>query len=259
MARAVHKGCPLSKPESFPASPVLQPDAAFVYKRCYPDRFKLFGNKEKWPTKVADQAVLPMFRHELRHDAESSVFLFFWWVMFAAPQGKESVDIGFIIWSYFSLEEQIWFNRQKLLSALQYDAFRDDIVHPEYDRLFPLVKSMAKLIREDYHWVKEEKYKHPEYLHDALQRVILNFLLENKDASFMDLKKSPEPRQVRWVAPVAPPIYVKPRVPVFASSSSTRGKKRKASGSSVHDSQPQSSISSSREPRCGSFTVRFVP
>jgi len=21
------------------------------------------------------------------------------------------------------------------------------------------------LIKEDYHWVKEEKYKHPEYLH----------------------------------------------------------------------------------------------
>ena len=63
--------------------------------------------------------------------------------------------------------------------------------HPEYDRLFPLVKSMGKLIREDYHWVKEEKYKHPEYLHDALQRVILNFALENKDAPFMDLQKNP--------------------------------------------------------------------
>jgi len=50
---------------------------------------------------------------------------------------------------------------------------------------------MAKLIREDYHWVKEEKYKHPEYLHDALQRVILNFALENKDAPFMDLQKNP--------------------------------------------------------------------
>jgi len=24
---------------------------------------------------------------------------------------------------------------------------------------------MAVLIKEDYHWVKEEKYKHPEYLH----------------------------------------------------------------------------------------------
>ena len=93
-----------------------------------------------------------------------------------------------------------WFNHQKLLSALQYDEFQDEIAHPEYDRLFPFVKNMAKLIREDYHWVKEEKYKHPEYLHDALQRVILNFALENKDAPFMDLQKSPEPRQVRGVA-----------------------------------------------------------
>jgi len=68
-----------------------------------------------------------MFRHELRHDAESSIFLFFWWIMLAAPQGKDSVGIGRIIWNYFSLEDQIWFNRQKLLSAFQYDGFQDAI------------------------------------------------------------------------------------------------------------------------------------
>ena len=247
MARAVHKGSPLPTPESFPASPVLRHDAASVYKRCYPERFKLFGNREKWPTKVADQATLPMFRHELRHDAESSVLLFFWWIMLAAPQGKKSVGIGRIIWSCFSLEEQIWLNRQKLLSALQYNEFQDEIVHPEYDQLFPLVKSMAKLIQEDYHWVKEEKYKHPEYLHDALQRVILNFVFENKDDPFMDRQKSPEPRQVRGVAPAAPRIYVESCV--FASSSSTQGKKRKVSGS----------VSLSHEPHHDSLTVRFSP
>jgi len=116
---------------------------------------------------------------------------------------------------------------------------------------------MAALIEMDYHWVKEEKYKHPENLLDALQRVILNFVLEKKDASFMDFQKSPEPRKVQPMVRAVPPIYVKHRVPVFISPSSTRGEKRKVSGSSAHNSQPLSGVSLSHEPHYGSITVRF--
>jgi len=259
MARAIKKGGPLKKPDTFSPSPKLRIDATSVYQRCYPDRFKLFGNGTERPTRVADETVLPLFRHELLHDAESSVWVFLWWIVLAAPQGKELVYIDETVWKYFSSEAPKDIHRQKLLYMLQNDLFRSDFVHPEYQQLLPLITSMAALIETDYYWVKEDKYKHPEYLHDALQRVILNFLLENKDASFMDLRKSPEPRQVEPVVLAVPPIYVEPRVPAFVSPSSNGGKKRKASGSSVHDSQPQSSISSSREPRCGSFTVRFVP
>ena len=159
--------------------------------------------------------VAPFNKHELYHDAESSILLFFWWVMLAAPQAKESVGIGGLVWSCFSLEDQIWFNCQKLLCTLQYNEFQADFVYPGYDQLFPLMRSMVTLIEMDYHWVKEEKYRHPEYLHDTLQRVILNFVLENKDAPFMNLEKSPEPRQVRQM----------PRTPVFFLSSSPQGKK----------------------------------
>ena len=77
-------------------------------------------------------------------------------------------------------------------------------MHPEYRQLLPLIQSMLILIQRDYHWVKEEKYKHPEYLHDALQRVVLNFVLENKEASFMDLQKSPEYRPLKIINNPAP-------------------------------------------------------
>ena len=172
MARAIKKGGPLEKPDTFSPSPELRGDAASVYKRCYHDRFKLFGNGMKRPTRVAVEAVLPPFRHEIRHDAESSVWVFLWWIVLAAPQGKELVGNDEILWRYISLDGPMK-NHQRLLSMLQQDLFRSDFVHPEYQQVLPLITSMAILIETDNHWVKEEKYKHPEYLHGALQRVIL--------------------------------------------------------------------------------------
>ena len=154
-------------------------------------------------------------------------------------------------WKYISLDGPMK-NLQKLLSKLQQDLFWSDFVHPEYQQILPLITSMAALVEMDYHWVKEEKYKHPEYPHEALQRVN-----ENKDESIMDFQKSPEPRKVQPVVRAVPPIYVKHRVPIFISPSSTRGEKRKASGSSAHNSQPFSGVSLSHEPHHGSLTVRF--
>jgi len=165
MARAIKQGGPLSKPKKFPPSPALRGDAASVYKRSYPDRFKLFGNKMRKPTKVASQELLPVFRHELRHNAESSVWVFFWWIIHAAPQGKESTRISRIVWCLISSKDPTDGYRDRLLHMLKYSDYWEEFVDPGYLQLMPLVKSMAVLIKEDYHWVKEEKYKHPEYLH----------------------------------------------------------------------------------------------
>ena len=93
MAQAIRKGGPLSKPKTFPLSLVLRSDSAFIYQRKYPDRFKLFGNEEKRPTRLSRKETRPVFRHELRHDGESTVLIFFWWIVFAAPQGKGLVYI----------------------------------------------------------------------------------------------------------------------------------------------------------------------
>ena len=138
MAHALHKGCLLVMPESFPVSPMLQRNAASVYKQCYPDQFKLF--KKKWPTKVTDQATLPMFRHKLCHDAETSYGGIFPWT----------------VW---------WEIIAKIALYAPKDIFRCDFVHPEYQGILP---SMTALIKIDYPCPKEEKDKHPEYLHDAI-------------------------------------------------------------------------------------------
>ena len=257
MARAIKQGGPLLKPKKFPPSPVLRGDAASVYKRSYPDRFKLFGNKMRKPTRVASQEPLPVFRHELRHDAESSVWVFFRWVVFAAPQGKESVCISHTIWSLISSDGPAGNYRDRLLHTLKYRSSRKEFVHPEYCQLMPLVRSMATLIKKDYHWVKEEKYKHPEYLLDALQRVILNFVLENKEASFMDLQKNIEYRQVEPLI-LELPECVRRRERLLYPPASTPGRKRKATGSSVHETQLLSTVSCSGESSHDKFMVCLI-
>jgi len=76
--------------------------------------------------------------------------------------------------------------------------------------------------------------------------------LENKDAPFMDLQKLPEPRQVGAPFPAPPPINVPP---VIVSPSSSQGKKRKATGSSVHGTQLLLGVPSSHKSGCGSLMV----
>jgi len=257
MARALRKDRPMAKPQIFPPSPVLRGNGASVYERCYPDRFKLFGNRIEMPTTVADETVLPVFAHELRHDAESCFWVYFWWIVHAAPQGKESVCIDDFVWGVIS-NGSAGGRHHLILNLLDCEdegEFRNDYIHPEYHQLLPLIISMAALIRKDYHWVKEEKYRHPEYLHDALQRVILNFVLENKDAPFMDLQKLPEPRQVENVFVEPPPVN--PAL-VFVCPSSSRGEKRKAAGSSVHGAHLLSDVPSSHKSGCGSLIVCYI-
>jgi len=255
MARAIHKGSPLSKPPTFPPSPVLRGDAVLAYKRSYPDRFKLFGNEVQIPTNAADMSILPDFRHELRHDAESAVWVVIYWVALAAPEGKQSVAIDVGLWNAITSSRQMGDHRHRIFPIIEDNEAQNDFVHPEFHQLLPLLASMARLIRRDYHWVKEEKYKHPEYLHDALQRVILNFLLENKDASFMDLRKSPANREVQMIntpAPLAAPIIEVRR------SASVRNKKKKATKSSVNDLRRLALVASSRRFDDSSLKVCFV-
>jgi len=241
MALAIRGGGPLPKPKTFPLSPVLHSDSALIYQREYPDRFKLFGNENKSPTILSHEEIPPVFRHELRYDGESAVLIFFWWIVFAAPQGKDLIYIDEILWR--SLSSQGWTRRPRheLTILLQDNDPEGGLVHPEYRQLLPLVESMLNLIQSDYHWVKEEMYKHPEYLHDALQRVILNFVLENKEAPFMDLQKSPEYRPVEIINKPAPLSAATTERRRFMS---IRGTKRKATNSTASGLQCSSLASS---------------
>ena len=65
---------------------------------------------------------------------------------------------------------------------------------PQYQELVPLFLQMAAQLRGGLYWAKyggTAEMKDPEFLHEALQRIIFNFLMENKTKPFMELEKDP--------------------------------------------------------------------
>ena len=71
---------------------------------------------------------------------------------------------------------------------------RTSWLDPQYQELEPLFLQMAKQLKGDLYWANygdTAKMKDPEFLHEALQRIIFNFLMENKTKPFMKLEKDP--------------------------------------------------------------------
>jgi hypothetical protein len=66
----------------------------------------------------------------------------------------------------------------------------DSFLYPGYGDLFSLFSRIAKAIKQDYHWADGTIRRRPDFVHELLQRIILNFVVENKHAPVMDKKKS---------------------------------------------------------------------
>ncbi|XP_006456876.1 hypothetical protein AGABI2DRAFT_181316 [Agaricus bisporus var. bisporus H97] len=204
IARAVQAGEPLpTHPLTvFPGIPPLSAGARAVYESNYPKRMELFNGP------FTSQFVLPKhlpptspFQHKLAHDAESSVWSAIWWSIRASPEdGEENlIDMGY----WLMLMPQ--YNGSR--TGLPDDDGRDcvlfafmraakGVLHPGYRDLVGLFQSLAAAIFPDYHWAEDPIRQRPDFVHEILQRIILNFITENKDAPFMDKKKADKSREV---------------------------------------------------------------
>jgi hypothetical protein len=61
------------------------------------------------------------------------------------------------------------------------------LVHSFFKPLLPLIKSLAQFLVLDRHWLDpSDKRNEPDYLNEVYQRLILAFILENRDKEFMD-------------------------------------------------------------------------
>jgi len=77
---------------------------------------------------------------------------------------------------------------------------------PAYEQLEPLLQQMAKQKHKDVYWVDRvpscPRYMvDSEFHHEALQRLILNFLMEYGDKTFMNLKKHSLHRKTEQLQP----------------------------------------------------------
>jgi len=110
------------------------------------------------------------FRHLLRYDAESVYWYLLWCCVQARPEKDSSGDkIDNLIWSALT-------NHNDGRDAYFITSFPKGFLHPAYRELEPLLESMSLHLQGDLSYANDGGRETGEYLHEAFQRLILDFL-----------------------------------------------------------------------------------
>ena len=216
MARSVVAGHPLTTDSLFSLRglPRLSELALQSYSKLLPKRLK------KFPQPPKDQARRPVilpeeisidneslqslsWTHELHHDAESVFWLLVWWAIHLRHKSSSSSKINSVIFGYLTNIDLVA-KRDGRMLFLNDLANKQSWLAPEYQGLEPLFQRMASHLTDDLYWAKygsTQELKEPEFLHEALQRIIFDFLMENKTEDFMNLEKDTKNREVERQIP----------------------------------------------------------
>ncbi|KIM22937.1 hypothetical protein M408DRAFT_28288 [Serendipita vermifera MAFF 305830] len=180
--------------------PDLSEAARPRYMKVLSDRVKRFPSR---PTldiilRTTQEAADREWFHQLRHDAESVFWLLLWWVIHVRPDNDKSpTHIPEDLWKTLTQPTKSQYDsRTGLLTTMQ---TQRGWLDPAYMALEELVRKMAAHIQGDLHWVTDkhpEEMKDPEYVHEAFQRLIFNFLVENQSESFMAQENHSKNREV---------------------------------------------------------------
>jgi hypothetical protein len=133
------------------------------------------------------------FRHLLRYDAESVFWCLLWWCIQARPDKVPDEQLSLMHWSALIGDS----NHSRDANFISH--FSMDCLDSSYSQLAELLDNMRKHLQGDLDLSELKKGK-PEYVHEAFQRLIINFLITYKDEAFMDLKKHTSPRQVKGLS-----------------------------------------------------------
>jgi len=79
----------------------------------------------------------------------------------------------------------------------------DPWLDPAYRGLEPLFQKVTKQDRKNLYWVATTVHvymKNPEFLHEALQPIILNFLIEHATTGLMQLEKHPNYQKIEPIS-----------------------------------------------------------
>ena len=142
--------------------------------------------------------------HTLYHDAESVFWLLVWWAIHLRnPTDSNPTSSSNIPDSLFGLLTTVDpvtkedYRDQFLIEIAKTKHWLDSA----YQELEVLFRQMAKNLQGDLYWAKDKEMSDPEFLHEAFQRLIFNFLKEHENAEFMRLKKHPSKRVVQGDEP----------------------------------------------------------
>jgi hypothetical protein len=116
---------------------------------------------------------------------------------------------------------------------------RTGFTHSFFKPLASLIESLAEFLVVDRHWLQPSDERHEsEYLNEVFQRLILAFIIENRDKEFMDHPVDARLRGVERVPAVEGPLI-----------SMTIGVRRPVANKKRPSPQPPIEESSSKRPR----------
>jgi hypothetical protein len=177
------------------------PKAPECYANAHPKRIDDFPKEIKTladPHKLMNQSQDNGWRHELDHDVESVFWLLLYWAMVAQPVGRPKEYINASSWA--SLLED-YDGRDWFLKRLSSGDMPKGLTHSDYEPLWPLIRSLAPILVVDRHWLpKSDVRKHPGYICEAFQRLILQFIVSNRYEHFMTCRVGVSLRKEQEVA-----------------------------------------------------------
>ena len=206
--------------------PQLQGNALERYRACVNDRIKAFSSNEEiilaiWEEKKITsshklsydaESILQIqvfssnkriihdimeekkitYSHKLSYDAESMLWLLFWWAIQIQPKdGNKQDRIPGYLWNTLTARDDC---RHTFLRDFPYTC------HPTYRPLEVLLKSLFRQLSgyQEYLALLPEEHDDTrmkdEYLHEAFQRILLEFIVQNKQEEFMREQISPTRR-----------------------------------------------------------------
>ena len=177
------------------------------YALNHPDRIKKFSSENR---KVIFQdsadGSSPIWRHELDHDAESAFSLLVSWVLGAQPVQcpKETLDAR----TWASLMGEVK-SRIGLINDLT-DTELEGATHSFYRPVWPLLNALASILVVDRLWLEETDTRNdPEYVCEAFQRLIFQFILDHRNKEFMTHKVDRHHRDIEQI-PQIPSLTATP-------------------------------------------------
>jgi hypothetical protein len=149
------------------------------------------------PRKVKNQPQDDGWRHELDHDVESVFWLLLYWAMVAQPEGRIGEPIHSPSWTGMLGDSD---DRAGLVSKLSSGPPPQNLLHSVYEPVWPLISNLAALLVVDSHWIPESSArKRPDYMCEAFQRLILQFIDSKRSENFMTCRVADSLRQVAGV------------------------------------------------------------
>ncbi|KAF9477177.1 hypothetical protein BDN70DRAFT_838189 [Pholiota conissans] len=183
MAKAIRQGKHLGIPGTtvvYESIPEIMEQVRVAYKDAHPDRLLHFPTSDQPHfVRIPVTPDSSKIRHQLYHDAESAYWLLVRWAMLAFPAGSTPTEMASEVWTP--------------LTGLGIDnrpfTLIDGALDQGYAALEKLLSRIAIHLGNDRFWAGVEPFSRTEFIHEAFQRVLLNFIVENQDQEFMDLPK----------------------------------------------------------------------